>query len=89
VCVRAAKKIVAAHSLLILYPKNIFTFIRPVHVHLKTDKVDFKKKATVKNVVECQKDFFAYFNVLETRGAILDTIFIEFFNNFRIKPWVN
>ena len=29
---------------LISYPKNIFRFIRPVHVHLKTDKVDFKKK---------------------------------------------
>ena len=26
------------------YPKNIFRFIRPVHVHLKTDKVDLKKK---------------------------------------------
>ena len=29
---------------LISYPKNIFRFIRPVHVHLKTDKVDLKKK---------------------------------------------
>jgi hypothetical protein len=29
---------------LILYPKNIFRFIRPVYVHLKMDKVDFKKK---------------------------------------------
>ena len=26
-----------------LYPKSIFRLIRPVHVHLKTDKVDLKK----------------------------------------------
>ena len=25
----------------LLYPKNIFRFIQPVHEHLKTDKVDF------------------------------------------------
>ena len=25
------------------YPKNIFRFIQPVHVHLKTDKVNFNK----------------------------------------------
>ena len=29
---------------LMLCPKNIFRFIRHVHVHLKTDKVDFKKE---------------------------------------------
>ena len=67
---------------LILYPKNIFRFIRPVHVHLKTDKVDLKKKqprkkkfciffqsphqVDTKNVVECPREFFAYFNALET-----------------------
>jgi hypothetical protein len=53
-------------------------------VHLKTDKVDLKKshrekiffciflqsphQVDMKNVVRCQKDFFAYFNALETRG---------------------
>jgi hypothetical protein len=56
-------------------------------VHLKTDKVDLKKKppwifffciflqsthqGDMKNVVKCQKDFFGYFNALETRGVIL------------------
>ena len=51
-------------------------------MHLKTDKVDFKKKhrenlvfciflqsthqVDMKNVVECLKEFFAYFNALET-----------------------
>ena len=70
---------------LILYPKNIFRFIRPVHVHLKTDKVDLKKshreknkiciffqsshQVDMKNVVECPSEFFAYFNALETRGV--------------------
>ena len=29
---------------LIWYPKNISRFIRPVHVHLKTDHVDYLKK---------------------------------------------
>ena len=51
-----------------------------VHVHLKTDKVDLKKRhreifciflqsthqVDMKNVVECWKEFFAYFNALET-----------------------
>ena len=63
-------------------PKK-FQIIRPVHVHLKTDKVDLKKKTTVKkkifciffqfthqvsmkNGVECYKDFFGYFNALKT-----------------------
>ena len=68
--------------LLILYPKNIFRFIRPVHVHLKTAKMDLKKshhekknhciflqsphEVDMKNVVECQKEFYAYLNALET-----------------------
>ena len=39
---------------LISYPKNIFRFIRPVHVHLKTDKVDLKKKPP-------RKFFFLHF----------------------------
>ena len=76
---------------LILYPKNIFRFIRPVHVHLKTDKVDLKKKpprnfffciflksphqVDMKNVVECKKEFFAYFNALETRGVLVPKLF--------------
>ena len=63
-------------------------FIRPVHVPLKRDKVDLKKKGhrdfffisfislqstdqvDMKNVVECYKEFFAYFNTLETYDAI-------------------
>ena len=55
-------------------------------MHLKTDKVDFKKKTPLKyffciffqsihqvdmkNVVKCQKEFFAYFNALGTRGDL-------------------
>ena len=27
----------------------------------------------IKNVVECQKEFFAYFNALETRGYVVST----------------
>ena len=57
-------------------------FIRPVHVHLKTDKVDFKKaffskfflsthQVGMKNVVECYKDFFGYFNALKTHCEVL------------------
>jgi hypothetical protein len=82
---------------LILYPKNIFRFIRPVHVHLKTDKVDLKKKpprifffyiflqssyqVDMKNVVECQKESFAYFNALktysvQTTGEKLSTFYL-------------
>jgi hypothetical protein len=54
-------------------------------VHLKTDKVDLKKKKRekivfciffqsthqvgMKNVVECYKEFFGYFNALETIGV--------------------
>jgi hypothetical protein len=59
---------------MILYPKNIFRFIPPVHVHLKMDCVDYLKKPSwkkkkflhMKNVVECWREFFAYFNTLET-----------------------
>ena len=59
-------------------------------MHLKTDKVDLKKKNTVKkifciflksthqvgmkNVVECKKEFFAYFNALFTRGELSEWI---------------
>ena len=60
--------------------QKIFQIIQPVYVHLKTDKVDFKKscdfffciflqsphKVDMKNVVERQIGFFAYFNALET-----------------------
>ena len=59
--------------------QKFFQIIRPVRVHLKMDKVDLKKnivKKTIflqsthhvdmKNVVECLKEFFAYFNALET-----------------------
>ena len=38
---------------MILYPKNIFRFIRSVHVHLKTDNVDYLKKPSW---------FFFFFN---------------------------
>ena len=63
------------------YIVNISRFIQPVHVHLKMDKVDLKKshrekknciflqsphQVDMKNVVECQKEVFAYFNALET-----------------------
>ena len=50
--------------------QKFFQIIRPVHVHLKMDKVDLKKNTVkkfiflqfshqvdMKNVVECQKDF--------------------------------
>ena len=62
--------------------QKYFQIYPPVHVHLKTDKVDLKKKATaknkflhffqsshqvdMKNVVKCPREFFAYFNALET-----------------------
>ena len=72
---------------LTLCPKNIFRFIWPVHVHLKMDKVDLKKshceiiifciflqsthQVDMKNIVECQKEFFAYFNALETYSVLV------------------
>ena len=37
---------------LILYSKNIFRFIRPIHVHFKTDKVDFKKSPREKKIAK-------------------------------------
>ena len=55
------------------------------HVHLKMDKVDFKKatvkfffciflqsphQVDMKKVVKCPREYFAYFNGLETRGVI-------------------
>ena len=70
--------------------QKYFQFIWPVHVHLKMDKLDLKKKkrhekiiffciflqsphqVNMKNVVECQKEFFACFNALETRGQPLN-----------------
>ena len=54
-------------------------------MHLITDKKDFKKshrdfffcmflqsphQVDMKIDVECRKDFFAYFNALETRGVV-------------------
>ena len=33
--------------------QKYFQIVRPVHVHLKTDKVDLKKKATVKKKFFC------------------------------------
>ncbi len=56
-------------------------------MHLKTDKVDFKKshrekkifcinlqsthQVDMKNVVDCPREFITYFNALETRGEIV------------------
>ena len=37
---------------LISYPKNIFRFIQPVHVHLKTDNVDYLKKPPWKKLLQ-------------------------------------
>jgi hypothetical protein len=65
--------------------QKYFQIIPPVQVHLKTDKVDLKKKAIAnkfffafffnplnkKKMVECPREFFAYFNALETRGDFL------------------
>ena len=59
--------------------QKYFQIYRPVHVHLKTDEVDFKKSHCEKRIAffrnsssrhekGCQ-DFFAYFNALETRGV--------------------
>ena len=53
--------------------------MRPVHVHLKMDNVDYLKKQSwkfslqvdMKNIVKCCKDFFGYFNTLETQGVML------------------
>ena len=69
-------------------------------MHLKTDKVDFKKKpprkkkiciflqsphqVDMKNVVECEKEFFAYFNALKTysgRAKILLKLILLKSNN--------
>ena len=63
----------------------MFRFIQPVHVHLKTDKVDLKKSHSekkffciffqsslgMKNIVRCYKDFFGYFKALKTHGEML------------------
>ena len=61
-----------------------FQIIRPVHVHLETDKVDLKKRPPwkkkfciffqsthpvgMKNDVKCYKDFLSYFNALKTHS---------------------
>ena len=62
---------------LISYPKTIFRFIRPVHVHLKTDKVDLKKKTPRKN------NFLKFFVIHsssrhEKRCRMLERIFCLF-----------
>ena len=62
------------------------SIIRPVHVHLKMDNVDYLEKPSwkkklhifaiplwsrhMKNVIECWKYLFAYFNALETHSAL-------------------
>ena len=32
--------------------------------------LQFPNQVDMKNVVECQKEFFAYFNALETQGTL-------------------
>ena len=58
---------------LILYPKNI----RPVYVHLKTDKVDLKKKPSRKNFF---LHFFAIYSSSrhEKRCRMLERLFCLF-----------
>ena len=54
-------------------------------MHLKTDKVDFKKaffskfflsthQVGMKNVVKCYKEFFGYFNALKTHCEWLNKV---------------
>ena len=63
-----------------VYPKNIFRFIWPV----QTDKVDLKKShreilfflhffaiPSSSRHEKCPREFFAYFNALETRGVYI------------------
>ena len=65
---------------------KFFRFIRPVHVHLIPDNVDYLKKplsknffliilqsihqVDMKNVVKSAEDFFAYFRALKTKGVL-------------------
>ena len=64
--------------------QKYFQIIWPVHVHLKTDKVDLKEihleifffiffqsthQVDMKNVVKCYKQSFGYFNALESNDA--------------------
>ena len=62
--------------------QKYFQIYPAIHVHLKMDKVDLKKntgekfcfciffqsphQVDMKNVVECPREFIAYFNALET-----------------------
>ena len=62
-----------------LYPPKIFRFIRPVHVHLKTDKVDLKKKHRYiylflhifEKRCRMSENFFCLFQRLETYSEVL------------------
>jgi hypothetical protein len=70
--------------LLQLYPKNIFRFIWPVHVHLKMDKVDLKKKP-LRNFFFLHffpREFLAYFNALETYSELQSVFFFVKINSF-------
>ena len=65
--------------------QNYFQIYPALHVHLKTDKVDQKKshrekfffafffqsphQVGMKNIVECPREYIAYFNALETTCA--------------------
>ena len=57
--------------------QNFFQIIRPVHVHLKTDKVDLKKRPPWKNI------FLHFFSIdsssrHEKRWQMLQTLFLLF-----------
>ena len=69
--------------------QKYFQIYLAVHVHLETDKVDLKKKATVKKNlnVECYKDFFGYFNALKTNFANSAEA-VKITNNFDILLFV-
>ena len=49
------------------FEKKYFKRVRNLDTH---HCMFLEHKKNLKNVVECQKDFFAYFNALETRGVI-------------------
>ena len=71
-------------------------------IYLKMDKVDLKKKPPwkiffcisfqsshqvyMKNVVECPREFFAYFNALETYSVL--SLSHDQYSKFRLSTYV-
>ena len=51
---------------LMLYPQKNFRFIRPVHVHLKTDKLDYLGSPS-------QRFFFSFFSYKTALGSGIGT----------------